>query len=239
MMNAFRRSFRSKQVFGVAFSLGLCALGFSAAASAQDTSSTALTPFQRQMEKIDLGLGAAGEFTPSNSGTNYISQTVAQRPSRTVGALIELRYTKSPLIGFELTYSQFRYTDDFTVTGTNATPASQKSYILGVQSKVAEYSFGYVAHGPTFLGAHTWGGAGVGAVEFKPTAGGGQSLPPEVRTGIYYHVGLDEPLLGEHFGLRLQFRQLFFGAPDYNENYLANGQRSISTEPGVGFFLRF
>jgi hypothetical protein len=112
-------------------------------------------------------------------------------------------------------------------------------FILGVQSKVTEFGLGYVAHGPKLFGLQPFGGAGVAALQYKPTAGGGEHLPEQVRAGFYYAIGLEESVFSEHFGLRVQFRQLFFGAPDFNQNYFATGARSMTTEPVAGFFVRF
>lgn len=228
MMNATCRATSRTSIWAAVFSIALCA-----SAAAQ----TATTAFGRQMEKIDLGVSGIGAFTPSNSGTNYIKQSVAAVPSNTFGALAELRYTKSPLVGIEFNYSYARYNVTYSV-GSGSLP-SQPAYQLGVQSKVNEYSLGYVGHGPTFGGLKTFAGGGLGAIEFKPTRGGGQGLPPEVRTGFYYTVGVEQGFNEDRFGVRAFFRQTFYGAVDFNENYLATGARSISTEPGVGFYLRF
>jgi len=229
MMNASRRI----SICGALLSTAL----FASAAAAQ-TTQTPTTGLDKVMERIDFGATIMGVFSPSSSGTTLVPQTVAQKPSNTAGALVELRYIKSPLIGVELNFTQARYTQNFTVTNTTGTPSGQLPYILGVQSKANEFSMGYVAHGPTLFGVKPFAGAGVGAIEFKPTAGGGQSLPPQVRTGIYYTIGL-EGYFSDHFGARAQFRQVFLGAPDFNENYLATGARIITTEPGVGLFVRF
>jgi hypothetical protein len=199
-----------------------------------------VTAADRFFGRIDLGVSAEGQFTPSSSGITYLPQMIYQTPSSTAGALIELRYIKSPLMGFNLTYSQARYTENFAVTDVTGTPAGQAPYNISIQSKVAEYSLGYVAHGPRIFGVKPFAGGGVGALEFKPTAGGGLGAPPEERVLFYYTVGVEDELFGsDHFGFRAQFRQSFFGAPDFNENYLATGARSISTQPSVGFYLRF
>ena len=223
MMNAICRVSRRMSLWAAVFSIALCA-----SAAAQ----TETTPFSRAMAKLDLGVSGIGVLTPSNSGNNLFNQSVSSVPTNTLGALIELRYTKSPLIGFEFNYSYARYNDTFNV-------GAQPPYQFASQSKVDEYSMGYVAHGPELAGFKTFGGVGVGAIEFKPTTGGGQGLPPEVRTGFYYTVGVDKPLFSDGFGVRAFFRQTFYGAVDFNENYLATGARSITTEPGVGFYVRF
>ena len=128
------------------------------------------------------------------------------------------RYIKSPLIGLEFNYGYSRYNETFNI-GTGILK-SQPPYQLGVQSKVTEYSMGYVAHGPTLSGLKTFGGVGVGGIEFKPTAGGGQGLPPEVRFGAYYMVGVEQGFHDDRYGVRASFRQVFLGAPDFNQNYL-------------------
>jgi len=184
------------------------------------------------MEKLDLGVSGIGEFTPNYSGNNLFNQSVSAVTTNTLGALVELRYTRSPLIGIELNYSYARYNDTFNV-------GAQPPYQFASQSKVNEYSLGYVGHGPTFSGIKTFAGAGLGAIEFKPTSAGGQGVQTEVRTGVYYTLGVEKSLFSDNFGLRAFFRQTFYGAVDFNENYLATGARSISTEPGVGFYLRF
>ena len=233
MMNASRRI----SICGAIVSISLASIALLSPAAAQ--SATPVTALGRQLERVDFGITGIGVLTPSTSGTSLTPQAIAQVPSNTFGALIELRYIKSPLIGIELNYSYARYTENYTVTATTGTPHGQLPYVLGVQSKVNEYSLGYVAHGPRLFGLQPFGGIGLGAIEFKPTSGGGQGLPPQERTGVYYTVGLEQTLFSENFGIRAQFRQVFFGAPDFNENYLATGARTITTEPGVGFYLRF
>jgi hypothetical protein len=230
MMNASRRI----SICGAVFSLVLFA-SFAAAQTPVET------PLGRALDRVDLAVSGIGQFTPSNSGTTTIlvPEAIALVPSNTLGALVELRYTRSPLIGIQFNYSFARYTENFNVNPTTGTPPAQQPFVLGVQSKVNEYSIGYVAHGPTVFGLRLFGGGGVGGIEFKPTAGGGLGLPPQVRAGLYYHVGLEQSFLSEHFGFRVQFRQVFYGAPDFNQNYLAIGARTNTVEPGAGFYLRF
>ena len=221
------RTLRSKVSPGLfpAASL-LLALSLAPLAAAQAPPVTALG---RQLARIDLGVSGIGVFSKDTTGPNYLGQQVNLKPSTTFGPLIQLRYTKSPLIGAELTYAFPRYTDNYTYS----------SFILGVQSQHAETSLGYLAHVGNFLGLQPFAGVGAGGISFRPTRGGGQGLQTQVRFSAYYEVGAETLVFGEHFGLRAQFRQLFYAAPDYNQNYLANGSRSVTSEPSAGFFLRF
>ncbi|MDE1177318.1 MAG: hypothetical protein PW789_12055 [Edaphobacter sp.] len=213
---------------GIVRSLAFCLFAALAVPSlrAQASNNTALN---RQLSRIDFGVGGFGSFTKDVSGTNYLGVTLDQKTSNTVGALIQIRYTKSPWIGGEFNYGYARYTQNFS------------SYITsGAQTNANEYTIGYVAHPP-----HQWAGiqpffsAGFGSTAFRPTPGGGQSLPEQARMTYYYSVGAEKIVLGDHFGLRAQMRETFFKAPDFGQNYLTIQQQSHTFEPGAGFFLRF
>lgn len=216
------RTLRPTLISGVALILALAAFH---PASAQTAPVTALG---RQLARIDFGVSGAGIFTKDTSGPNYLGQQVMLKPSTTFGPVLQLRYIKSPLVGVELTYGFPRYTDNYTYSNV----------ILGVQSQHAETSLGYIAH-VNILGLQPFIGAGAGALTARPTPGGGQGLKTQVRFSAYYEVGAETLVYGSHFGLRAQFRQLFYAAPDYNQNYLSNGARSVTSEPTAGFFLRF
>ena len=230
---------RRPSSFGALLSLlTLFAAGvFTAAASAQAT--TPSTPVEVFLGHIDLAISGAGEFTSSSSGQNYLAQNVSLIPSNTLGALVELRYTRSPRIGAQFNYGFARYTNNYTVSNTSASPKNATPLSLGAQAQAAEVTLGYVGHLPDVLGLHLFVGAGGGVLAFRPTRGGGDSLPGESRGVAYYAVGLEQPLYGENFGVRVQFRQMFYGAPDFNTNYLADGQRSSSSQPTAGLYLRF
>ncbi len=64
------------------------------------------------------------------------------------------------------------------------------------------------------------------------------SVPRPVRP-TYYSFGVEQTFLSKHFGLRAQFRQSFYKAPDFGQNYLTIQQHTSTIEPGVGFFFRF
>jgi hypothetical protein len=207
-----------------------CFVAAALAAASLHAQTKPLTPFERQMARVDLGLTASGQITPSDTGTTAYPQhlTVVNKASTTVGFLVTLRYIKSPLIGFEGNFSQARFNENFT------------NLIGGAQTKVNEETLGYVAHTPKkIFGLQPFGGVGLGTLAFHPTSGGGQGLPFQYRAVYYYSVGLDAPILGPNFGLRLNFREIFYKAPDFLQNYLTIQQHTTTFEPSVGFFLKF
>ena len=187
------------------------------------------TPLDRVLSRFDFGVSGTGHFTKTVSGTNYLGQEVTQQASNTFGALVELRYVKSPWIGAQLNYSYARYTQNFS-----------KYIIGGAQNNASEFSIGYVAHPPhPFYGFQPFFGVGGGATVFHPTAGGGQGLPQQGAGTFYYALGAERTVFSPHFGIRAQFRQAFFLAPDFYQNYLTTQQRSWTIQPGFGFYLRY
>lgn len=205
--------------------------GFTAAATAQ--SSTPETSLVRQLDRIDLAVSGAGLLSDTVSGTQKRDGTpMTLHPSSTVGELATLRYTAKPYFGLEFNFSNARLTENFT-SNPNLIPG-------GAQTGMREMSFGYVAHLPWRpLGIQPFAGAGAGTIHFKPTTYGGQGLPDQYRAVYYYDAGLEDNFPGSHFGMRLAFRQLIYLGPDFGQNYLTILRRVRTTDPTIGFFVRF
>ncbi len=210
------------------WSLLLCVLAVLAGESAK--AQTPTTGLDRQLNRVDLAVSGVGEFNMSSTGTvivDTVPTTLTQSPGNTLGALVTLRYTKSPKVAFEANYGYARYTQNY-------------STIQGVQQNASEYTIGYVAHTPNWFDLHPFVGVGGGAIVFRPTPGGGQGLPAQGRGAFYYSLGAEKMVFSSpHFGVRLQFRQIFFSAPDFGQNYLTINKYTSTLEPGFGIFWRF
>ena len=197
--------------------------------------STPQTPLDKQLARIDFGILGVGIFNKDSSGTAIVNgkpTTVHLSPGDTAGAQLTLRYTISPYVGFEGNYGYARYVDTFTPFGSQAT--------AGVQQNASEYSLGYVAHTrEKHHGVTPFISGGAGTMVFRPTPGGGEALPNQARAVYYYSIGAETNVFSPHFGLRGQFRQIFFLAPDFETNYLTILQHTTTFEPGFGFFIRF
>ena len=192
------------------------------------------TKFQKQLDRVDLGVSAAGLFNstvtgivdPKGTAAN-IGTSVTDVPSNTVGELVTIRYIARPKFGLELNFLNARYTENFSYAP------------YGVQTGAREFTLGYVVTPKqTILGLHPLLSAGFGATEFKPTAHGGEGLPVQARATCYYSLGVQYDV-SPHFGLRAGFRQAFYLAPDFGQNYLTILQHTTSYEPTAGFSLRF
>jgi hypothetical protein len=219
-------------VRSVLFCLLLTASG--SIAKAQTTSQN--PALDRQLSRIDLSVVALGIFNKDSNGTATVNgkpnTPVNLSPGNTAGALITLRYVVSPFIGFEGNYGYARYTDTFTPFG-----AQQNG---GVQQNASEYTLGYVVHArKQYFGLTPFASGGLGTMVFRPTPGGGLALPEQARAVYYGSVGVETTVLSPHFGIRAQYRQIFFKAPDFETNYLTIQQHTTTYEPGFGFFLRF
>ena len=192
----------------------------------------AQTTAERQFSYFDLGVQAVGQFSRTVSGPVVIPAAdegliVTESPSNTVGGLVTIRYSPRPYLGAELNASFVRYSEDF-----NVPPAT-------IQTSADEYTVGYLVIPPyTIFGVKPYASAGGGIIRFGPTAGGGQGAPSEGDPAIYYNIGFQKDLL-EHLGVRLGFRQVFYTAPDFFQNYLTTNKRTFTSEPLIGFYLHY
>ena len=192
-----------------------------------------VTALDKQLARIDLGISGAGAFNNTVSGpvlppnAPNANQTVSDSASNTVGALLNIRYIAKPYVGIEFNFDYARYTENFSYAP------------YGVQNNADEYTLGYIVTPPhPIFGLQPFASVGAGSTKFKPTGGGGQNLKTQARATYYYSLGLQDDIF-PHFGLRASFRQVFFLAPDYGQNYLTIKQHAITSEPTLGFYLRF
>ncbi len=234
MPNSFRRSVAVPAGLLVPAFLLCLLLLTPPSATAQSTPIPA--GLQKQLDRIDLAVSADGIYTTTVSGNEQRDHTgLTINPSSTVGQLVTLRYTVKPWVGFEFNFGNSRYTQDLQFA-----PPNQNVLVGGVQAGVHEETLGYVAHIPhTFYGIQPFVGVGGGTIRFKPTIYGGQGLSQQYRAAYYYTGGLEGNFPNSHFGMRLGFRQLIYLAPDFGQNYLTITRRTRTSEPTVGFFVRF
>jgi hypothetical protein len=220
----------------------LCLLSFPIHQALGQDETPPPTPFQKQMDKVDFAIVAAGEISSTVSGVEQRDASTTHtvltiKPSSTVGELATIRYTAKPWVGFEFNFGNLRYTQDYTFVPL---PGSQNILAGGAQSGVRELTLGYVAHLPYRpFGITPFVGVGGGTIRFKPTPGGGQGLPQQYRAAYYYQAGVEGNFPDSHFGMRVAFRQSIYLAPDFLQNYLTITRRTITTEPTIGFFVRF
>jgi len=195
--------------------------------------------FSRQMSRIDFGISGVGQLTGTVSGPiiptgapNY-GTVMSQYASNTVGASANIRYVAKPYVGVEFNYVWGRYTENYS-------PAPDGGSLFQIQTTTNEYSFGWVVTPPhPIFGMQPFASAGAGTDQFKPTAGGGSGAPHQFRAIYYYNVGLQKELFDSNFGMRASFRETFYMAPDFGQNYLTILKHTTTLQPTVGFYYRF
>jgi hypothetical protein len=217
---------------GAAISSFVCMTAFA-------TAQAPVSGLQKQFDRIDLGIGGIGILTHETEGPDHLlGNTIIDKPGNTLGALINIRYIKSPLIGLEFNVNYSKYVQNYSGT-TDEPNGSQIPLILGIQADAVEYSFGWVFHTPKIFGIPTYVSVGAGSTDFVPSRGGGHAFLPQARATYYYSAGVEKSVFSPHFGLRAGFRQGFFLAPDFETNYLTNLKHTYTTEPTAGFYFHF
>lgn len=215
----------------------------SAASYAQTTAPP--SKLQKQLDKLDLSIAGVGLYNSTVSGTVVSGggaanqgEAMTQHASNSLGALISIHYPAKPYFGLEFNYSYGRYTENYTGPAIS-TFLPNGITDFQVQTKVTEYTFGYLITPPyTIFGFQPFASAGGGPMSFRPTPGGGQEEPEKARMTYYYSLGLQKDV-SPHFGVRAGFRELFFKDPDFGQNYLTILKQATTLEPMVGFYIRY
>ena len=231
-------SVRRVRLLSVLFGSVCCVSGVSSARAQADAGSVPPTRFDRLVSHFSFAASAVGEFDSSVSGPvqNNVSPsdgTLSVQPTHSVGAMGTIRAKRSPWVGGEFNYRWAKYTYNFNYTNSGVVNFSS-------QNTANELTLGYIAQPdhPVF-GFQPFVGVGAGSVEFKPSKSSGSGLPVQARAAYYYTVGGDKPIVNDTFGLRVGFRQVFYLAPDFGQNYLLIKKLAISSEPTVGFYVHF
>lgn len=184
-----------------------------------------MTPARAQTKALsntDVSVDGFYQFS-SNASGNGITDTA----SKSAGAAAFLRHSYHWWLGWEAGYAYTRFTEFYT------------GQPFGYQHNLHEFAGSYYVHGPRALDIQPFATAGVSALIFSPTLNGGQNVPWQARPGLNYGVGVNVPLLTSHLGLRVQYRGLFYKAPNFGETYLTTNAWRETSEPMAGIYLRF
>ncbi|MGA8160873.1 MAG: hypothetical protein WCB76_08715, partial [Acidobacteriaceae bacterium] len=153
---------------------------------------------------------------------------ISDRASKSAGAAGFFRHSYHWWLGYEAGYGYTRYTEYYT------------GQIFGIQHNQHEFSGSYYVHGPhTIAGIQPFALAGASAVIFSPSLNGGQNVPWQARPGINYGAGVNVPLVTSYFGLRLEYRGVFYKAPDFGQANLTTNAWRNTSEPTAGIYFRF
>jgi opacity protein-like surface antigen len=176
---------------------------------------------QNALKNDDIAVTGLYEFTQTVSG-NGITDTA----SKSAGGEAAFRHSFHWWLGYEGAYTYTRY---------NETYSDQP---FGYQHNQHEFSGSYYVHGPTVI-VQPFALAGVSGVLFSPSLNGGQNVPYQWRPGANFGVGANLPLLTSHIGLRVEYRGVYYKAPDFGESTLSTNAMRLTSEPMVGAYFKF
>ncbi len=178
--------------------------------------------FGQTLKNFDVAINFFGQFTGSTSGNG-----IHDVPSVSAGGLVSLRQSFKPWLGYEVNYSYTRFSEAFSTLPFH------------VQDNLHEASGAYLVQGPKLLGLQPFAAAGAAYLLFLPTSVGGQHYNQQGRTAFLYELGVNYPILTDHFGLRLEYRGLSYKTPDFNQAVTTTNTRRQTSEPAFGLYARF
>ena len=174
------------------------------------------------LKNFDAAVSGFAQFTGTADGNG-----IRDVPTRSGGGLATFRQSFKPWLGYEVNYSYTRFSEGYT------------GQPFLVQDNVHETTGAYLVQLPKLLVFQPFAAAGFGSLLFLPTAVGGQHYNQQFRLAFLYEVGLNYPLITDHFGVRIQYRGLMYKTPDFNQPYLATNTRRLTSEPTIGLYVRF
>ncbi|MGC2163584.1 MAG: outer membrane beta-barrel protein [Silvibacterium sp.] len=177
---------------------------------------------QSLLRNSDVSVSAFGQFTQSVTGNGITLDT-----SKSLGGQAAFRHSYHWWLGFEGSYNYTRFAEYYS------------SRVFPVQHNTHELAASYLVNGTSFLGFQPFALAGASAIVFSPSLNGGQNVAWQGKPGLNFGVGINRALLTSHFGIRVQYRGIYYKAPDFNEEVLTTGKYRLTSEPMAGVYFRF
>lgn len=175
------------------------------------------------LRNSEASVGVLGEFTPDVSGNG-----ITVRATNGLGGQAAFRHSYHWWLGFEGSYNYARFSEYY----------SGKPY--SIQHNMHEFAVDYLATTPISpLSFKPFAMVGVSAIVFSPSLNGGQNVSWQGRPGANFGVGVEHPLLTPYFGIRIEYRGVYYKAPDFNESALKTGASRLTSEPMAGLYFRF
>jgi opacity protein-like surface antigen len=177
---------------------------------------------QSALKNDDVAVSGLFEFTQSTSGNGISDST-----SKSGGGAASFRHSYHWWLGYEASYQYSRFTEFYS------------GQAFGIQHNMHEFGGSYYVHGATALGIQPFAIAGVSAVVFSPTLNGGQNVSWQARPGVNFGAGLNYPLVTSHFGVRLEYRGVYYKTPDFGMPQFTTNTYRVTSEPMAGIYIKF
>jgi len=175
----------------------------------------------------EITVQGTGFFTKDSQGNG-----ISQHSTDTGGVLLNYRFYFNRWLGAEASYGYNRNTlQNFTPSGTLAL---QSNMHQATGALVVKLPWSIARLQPYVLG-------GAGALVFHPTGNAGGFVPGaqnQTKAAFVYGGGADY-ILTRHVSVRLEYRGLMYGRPEFGLSSLHSGETAHTAEPSAGLGLRF
>jgi opacity protein-like surface antigen len=219
---------RMKWMLTTLIVIGMTAL--TGAAAQDQASATKPKAEAKSGVETDAGLSGYATFTSGTSGAG-----VVQTPTNSFGGMFELRQIRSNWLGYEMAFN-FNPADQKYAPKTGACLLACSNPVTPINANAAEFSIDYVvSHQMGRLRPFAVGGLGFFITIPGATPYGNNT---SIRGAYIGGGGLDYDL-STHLGVRFQYRETWYKAPNISSIYPATGQLTQTGEPMGGVYYRF
>jgi opacity protein-like surface antigen len=178
----------------------------------------------------DAGLSGYATFNKASSGGG-----TQQTPSNSFGGMIELRQIRSNWVGYEMAVNYNPAAQKYAPASPNCLLACANP-VTSISGGAVEFTIDYiVSHQMGNLRPFALGGTGVFITIPGATPLGNNT---SIRGAYVAGGGLDYSF-GDHLGIRVQYRETFYKAPNVSAIYPATGVLTTTGEPMGGVYYRF
>jgi opacity protein-like surface antigen len=217
--------------------LGLAALGGAAcpaqtSAAGQAQASPAPMAQARAEDGPQFTIGGSFYEAMNKSTTGNGTQQTTTNAS---GGMLEVRFIDRPLMGFEFTYSYNPANQSIEPTTTNCGYACANK-IPSLTVKASEVGLDYVVS-KRFGNLRPFAVGGIGFFISSPS-NSLLEVQTVVRPAYIFGGGVDWAVM-RHFGVRAQFRDNVYKAPDLSNFNPPTGQYTYTAEPMGGVYYNF
>jgi opacity protein-like surface antigen len=197
-----------------------------------------------EFSKHEASAQGTGFFTKDTTGNGR-----TQRSTETGGFLLGYRYHFNRWLAAEVNYGRVRNTERTfsTIPGVTIPPIFGPgprviNTTSAVQADIHEATAAAVVTLPfNPLRLHPYVLAGAGALTFVPTQNLGAFVPGagnQAKATFVYGGGVDYSFT-RHIALRLEYRGLVYGRPDFGLIALRSNTTTHTAQPSAGFVVRF
>lgn len=190
------------------------------------------SPHKKFVPETDISLGVFGQLTPTRApltnyafagGTNVTQFTQGASPS--AGALGTIHQAIKPWLGYNVNFGYSRFAERYswgfatTPTGVHVPPQYPVYHFAqgSIRTNMYELTGAYSIQGPRNSRWSTSAQLGGGGLFFLPTHDP-SPYAEQFRLAMVFGAGINYKL-SDHFGLRAEYRGLFYKNPDFKNNY--------------------